>query len=123
MPGSMGEDGVLFQVEAAILREGLMQNASAQSKAQSASAGSWLYLLERFDIVLVHIDRQLSAVGMNDYARRCPPVDEKLPFGKMVTSFHPMASRAKVRFLIGQAECPVSRVRRPLPCCGASIQL
>ncbi len=69
MPGSMGEDGVLFQVEAAILREGLMQNASAQAEAQSASSGSWLYMLERFDIGLVHIDRQLSVVGMNDYAR------------------------------------------------------
>jgi hypothetical protein len=92
MPGSMGEDGVLFQVEAAILREGLMQNASAQSEAQSASSGSWLYLLEQFDIGLVHLDRQLRVAGLNDYARRCLPVEEKLPF------------------------------RRPPPCCGASIQ-
>ena len=46
---------------------------------------------------------------MNDFARRSLPVDEKLPFGKLVTSFHPESSRAKVQFqIIGQAECPVS---------------
>jgi hypothetical protein len=33
---------------------------------------------------------------MNDFARRCLPVEEKLPFGKIVTSFHPKVSRAKV---------------------------
>lgn len=85
-----------------------MQQACAHSGAQSASSGSWLYMLERFDIGLVHIDLQLRVVGMNDHARRCLPVDEKLPFGKLVASFHPKASRAKVQFLIGQAECPVN---------------
>jgi hypothetical protein len=45
-----------------------MQNASAQSDAQSASSGSRLYMLERFDIGPVPIDRQLRVVGMNDYA-------------------------------------------------------
>lgn len=85
-----------------------MQASGIQSEVQSASSGSWLYMLERFDVGLVHIDRQLRVVGMNDYARRCLPVEEKLPFGKIVTSFHPKGSRAKVQFLIGQAECPVN---------------
>ena len=85
-----------------------MQPACPQAEAQSASSGSWLYMLERFEIGLVHIDRELRVIGMNDYARRCLPVEEKLPFGKLVTSFHPKASRAKVQFLIGQAECPVN---------------
>ena len=68
------------------------------------SSGSWLFMLERFDIGLVHIGRQSRVVGMNDCARRCLPVEEKLPFGKPVTSFHLKASRAKLQFLIGQAE-------------------
>jgi LytTR family transcriptional regulator, CO-responsive transcriptional regulator RcoM len=85
-----------------------MQQACPHPEAQSAASGSWLYMLERFDIGLVHIDLQLRVVGMNDYARRCLPVEEKMPFGKLVTSFHPKASRAKVQFLIGQAECPVN---------------
>jgi hypothetical protein len=89
------------------LKEGFMQQANPQAEAQPAP-GSWLYLLERFDIGLVHLDRELRVVGMNDFARRCLPVDEKLPFGKLVTSFHPESSRAKAQFLIGQAECPVS---------------
>ena len=49
-----------------------MQQACALSEAPSASSGSWLYMLERFEIGLVHIDRELRVVGMNDYARRCP---------------------------------------------------
>ena len=85
-----------------------MQPAAPQSEAPPASSGSWLYMLERFEIGLVHIDRQMRVVGMNEFARRCLPVQEKLPFGKIVTSFHPKASRAKVQFLIGQAECPVN---------------
>ncbi len=84
-----------------------MQQVGCPVEAQPAP-GSWLYLLERFDIGLVHLDRHLRVVGMNDFARRSLPVDEKLPFGKLVTSFHPESSRAKVQFLIGQAECPVS---------------
>jgi hypothetical protein len=74
----------------------------------AAPSSSWLYLLERFDVGVVHIDRELRVVGMNDFARRSLPVQEKLPFGKIVTSFHPEAARAKLKFLLGQAECPVN---------------
>jgi len=74
----------------------------------AAPTSSWLYLLERFDVGVVHIDRELRVVGMNDFARRSLPVQEKLPFGKVVTSFHPEAARAKLKFLLGQAECPVN---------------
>lgn len=70
-------------------------------------SSSWLYLLERFDVGVVHIDRELRVVGMNDFARRSLPVQEKLPFGKIVMSFHPEAARAKLKFLLGQSECPV----------------
>lgn len=76
--------------------------------APSASSNSWLYLLERFDVGVVHLDLELHVIGMNDYARRSLPVQEKLPFGKLVTSFHPEAAQAKVKFLLGQAECPVN---------------
>ena len=76
--------------------------------APSSSSNSWLYLLERFDIGVVHLDLELHVIGMNDYARRSLPVQEKLPFGKLVTSFHPEAAQAKVKFLLGQAECPVN---------------
>jgi len=72
-----------------------------------APSSSWLYL-ERFDVGVVHVDRELRVVGMNDFARRSLPVQEKLPFGKIVTSFHPEAARAKLKFLLGQAECPVN---------------
>lgn len=71
-------------------------------------SSSWLYLLERFDVGVVHLDQKLHVVGMNDFARRSLPVQEKLPFGKLVTDFHPEAAKAKVRFLLGQAECPVN---------------
>jgi hypothetical protein len=73
-----------------------------------AASSSWLYQLERFDVGVVYIDRELRVVGMNDFARRSLPVQEKLPFGKIVTSFHPEAARAKLKFLLGQAECPVN---------------
>lgn len=81
---------------------------SAAVPGASSSSGSWLYLLERFDVGVVHVDRELRVIGMNDFARRSLPVQEKLPFGKIVTSFHPEAARAKVKFLLGQAECPVN---------------
>jgi hypothetical protein len=71
-------------------------------------SSSWLYLLERFDVGVVHLDRELKVMGMNDFARRSLPVQEKLPFGKVVMSFHPEAAKAKVKFLLGQAECPVN---------------
>jgi LytTR family transcriptional regulator, CO-responsive transcriptional regulator RcoM len=78
------------------------------SKLAPPPASSWLYLLERFDVGIVHLSLDLHVIGMNDYARRCLPVDEKLPFGKLVTDFHPEAAKAKVKFLLGQAECPVN---------------
>ena len=64
-------------------------------------------MLERFDVGVIHLDQKLH-VGMNDFARRSLPVQEKLPFGKLVTDFHPEAAKAKVKFLLGQAECPVN---------------
>lgn len=70
--------------------------------------GSPLYLLERSDVGLVQLDRDLKVVAMNSFARRVLPVEDKQPFQKVVLSFHPERSQAKVRFLIDQAECPVS---------------
>lgn len=75
-----------------------MQNPSA----------SPLYLLERSDVGLVQLDRELRVVAMNSLARRVLPVDDKQPFDKMVLSFHPANSQSKVKFLLDQAECPVS---------------
>jgi len=74
----------------------------------ASPSSSWLYLLERFDVGVVHIDLELRVIGMNDFARRSLPVQDKMPFGKIVTSFHPEAAKAKVKFLLGQAECPVN---------------
>ena len=80
-----------------------------ETNVQSATGpNSWLYLLERFDVGVVHLDAQLHVIGMNDYARRSLPVQTKLPFGKIVTDFHPEAAKPKVKFLLGQAECPVN---------------
>ena len=81
------------------------QDANAQS---ASNPNSWLYLLERFDVGVVNLDSQLHVIGMNDYARRSLPVNDKLPFGKIVTDFHPEAAKPKVKFLLGQAECPVN---------------
>ena len=67
-----------------------------------------LYLLERSDVGLVHLDRDLKVTAMNSFARRALPVEDKQPFEKMVLSFHPERSQSKVKFLIDQAECPVS---------------
>jgi hypothetical protein len=85
-----------------------MQQATPTAETGRTGSGSWLYLLERFDVGLVHIDRELRVIGMNEFARKSLPVEEKLPFGKLVTAFHPESSRAKVEFLIGQSECPVN---------------
>lgn len=74
----------------------------------AAPSSSWLYLLERFDVGVVHLDLELRVMGMNDYARRSLPLQDKMPFGKIVTSFHPEAAKEKVKFLLGQAECPVN---------------
>ncbi len=68
-----------------------------------------LYLLERFDVGLVHLDAERRVVGMNDYARRVLPVEEKQPFDRMVLSFHPERSQPKVEFLLDAAgQCPVA---------------
>jgi hypothetical protein len=67
-----------------------------------------LYLLERSDVGLVQLDRDLKVVAMNSFARRVLPVEDKQPFEKMVLSFHPERSQNKVKFLLDQAECPVS---------------
>lgn len=68
-----------------------------------------LYLLERFDIGIVHLDEERCVVGMNDLARRILPVDEKQPFARRVLSFHPERSQSKVAFMMDQAAvCPVS---------------
>lgn len=75
-------------------------------ESQSPSR-SPLYLLERTDVGIVHLDRQLVVTAMNSYARRVLPVEDKQPFEKIVLSFHPERSVAKVKFLLDQAECPV----------------
>ena len=66
-----------------------------------------LYQLERSDVGVVQLDRELRVVAMNAFARRTLPVDDKQPFEKMVLSFHPERSQPKVKFLIEQSECPV----------------
>lgn len=70
-------------------------------------ARSPLYLLERSDVGIVHLDKKLVVVSMNSCARRVLPIEDKEPFEKMVLSFHPERSVAKVKFLLDQAECPV----------------
>ena len=74
-----------------------------------------LYLLERSDVGVVHLDRELTVVAMNSFARRVLPVEDKQPFEKMVLSFHPERSVAKVKFLLDQAECPVSNPPKYTP--------
>ena len=71
-------------------------------------SSSPLYLLERFDVGVVHLDRDLVVTAMNAFARRALPVDDMQPFEKVVLSFHPERSVPKVKFLLDQAECPVS---------------
>lgn len=73
-----------------------------------AHSRSPLYLLERFDVGVVQLDRELRVVAMNSFARRILPVEDRQPFEKMVLSFHPERSQPKVKFLLDQAECPVS---------------
>lgn len=67
-----------------------------------------LYLLERSEVGVVQLDRELKVVAMNEFARRVLPVDDKQPFNKTVLSFHPAPSQPKVQFLIDQAELPVN---------------
>jgi len=75
---------------------------------RARNPGSPLYLLERSDVGLVQLDRALHVISMNSFARRVLPVEDKQPFDKMVLSFHPEQSQHKVKFLLDQAECPVS---------------
>jgi len=70
--------------------------------------GSPLYFLERSDVGVVQLAPDLRVMAMNSFARRVLPVEDKQPFEKVVLSFHPERSQPKVRFLLDQAECPVS---------------
>ena len=68
-----------------------------------------LYLLERFDVGIVHLDAESRVVSMNDLARRTLPVDELHPFGQRILAFHPPRSQPKVAFMLDQAAtCPVA---------------
>ena len=70
---------------------------------------SALYLFEKFEVGVVHLDAQRRVLAMNDFARRVLPVSDKRPFDSLVTSFHPPRSAAKVSFLLDQASaCPVA---------------
>ena len=73
------------------------------------TAISPLYVLERFDVGVVHLDNDRKVTGMNDFARRVLPVEKMRPFNRMVLSFHPERSQPKVEFLLDQAaSCPVA---------------
>lgn len=70
---------------------------------------SSLYLFEKFEVGVIHLDAQRKVLAMNDFARKVLPVDEKQPFDRLVTSFHPERSQPKVGFLLDQASaCPVA---------------
>ena len=51
-----------------------------------------LHLFEKFEAGVIHLDAKRNVLAMNDFARRVLPVDEKQPFNKLVTSFHPERS-------------------------------
>lgn len=68
-----------------------------------------LYLFEKFEVGVIHLDAARNVLAMNDFARKVLPVSEKQPFDKLVTSFHPERSKPKVNFLLDQAAgCPVA---------------
>ena len=70
---------------------------------------SSLYLFEKFEAGVIHLDAQRNVLAMNDFARRILPVEEKQPFNKLVTSFHPERSKPKVNFLLDEASgCPMA---------------
>lgn len=73
------------------------------------AANPSLYLFEKFEAGVIHLDAQRRVLAMNDYARRVLPVQDKQPFDKLVTSFHPERSRPKVNFLLDEASgCPMA---------------
>ncbi len=79
------------------------------SRGVALSQLSPLYLLERFDVGIVHLDAERRVVSMNDLARRTLPVDELQPFGQRILAFHPPRSQPKVAFMLDQAAtCPVA---------------
>lgn len=85
------------------------RSAVHPERRMPSRAVSPLYLLERFDVGIVHLDADRQVVGMNAFARRVLPVDRMLPFDQMVLDFHPERSRPKVEFLLDQAaQCPVA---------------
>ena len=74
-----------------------------------AAISSPLYVFEKFEVGVIHLDAQRKVVAMNDFARKVLPVGEKQPFDKLVASFHPERSKPKVDFLLDQAcSCPVA---------------
>lgn len=73
-----------------------------------AATNSPLYLFEKFEVGVIHLDAKRTVLAMNDFARKVLPVGEKQPFDKLVTSFHPARSKPKVDFLLDQASaCPM----------------
>lgn len=75
--------------------------------AQAAN-NSPLYLFEKFEVGVIHLDAKRTVLAMNDFARKVLPVGDKQPFDKLVTSFHPDRSKPKVDFLLDQASsCPM----------------
>jgi hypothetical protein len=76
-------------------------------EAQVAN-NSPLYLFEKFEVGVIHLDAERAVLAMNDFARKVLPVGDKQPFHKLVTSFHPERSKSKVDFLLDQASsCPI----------------
>src|SRR5690606_8726279 len=74
-----------------------------------AATNSPLYLFEKFEVGVIHLDGERTVLAMNDFARKVLPVGEKQPFAKLVSSFHPERSKPKVNFLLDQASsCPVA---------------
>ncbi|MBS3998321.1 MAG: LytTR family transcriptional regulator [Hydrogenophaga sp.] len=74
-----------------------------------AGISSPLYLFEKFEVGVIHLDAERRVLAMNDFARQVLPVGEKQPFDKLVTSFHPERSKPKVDFLLNQASgCPMA---------------
>jgi LytTR family transcriptional regulator, CO-responsive transcriptional regulator RcoM len=77
--------------------------------AAHAHNNSALYLFEKFEVGVIHLDAARKVLAMNDFARQVLPVGEKQPFDKLVTSFHPERSKPKVNFLLDQASgCPMA---------------